>query len=128
VRNNKPTREQIEAAVESFGALLYFPADAGARLVIMRLLAAICGHVEGLQWLVATMLNRVGEWKGPAQLRALYATRYKPLDGIEGEACQLAGFTPADSEAAYLAGVQDVPPQLAERRLRELTDGKENRK
>lgn len=102
----KPKANEIEQTVADFGALKYFPADQAARLVVMRLLAAMVGTSEQLAWLRSVMVNRVGEWPGTAELRALFATRFRPADGIEGKGyCTIAGHTPSDIEAERL-----VPP------------------
>ena len=47
------------------------------------------------------MIDRVGEWKGPKELRGIFCTRFKPRDGIE-ELSQTSGFTPEDSEMASI--------------------------
>ncbi len=73
----------------------------------MRLLERICETPDRLDWLVSMLENHVGEWPGPAQLRALYATRWRPADGIEGTSCAIAGRTPADSESLSLAEHED---------------------
>ena len=52
---------------------------------------------EHLAWLTDMMVNHVGEWQGPKELRGLLCSRYKPLDGIE-EYTSIAGFAPADCE------------------------------
>lgn len=95
-------REKISQAVEELAAIPYFPADAGARTAIMRQLSRFVDRPDRLRWLVDTALARMDSWLGVAQLRALYATKYRPADGIPGGDCLLPGFTPADNESAYL--------------------------
>lgn len=77
----------------------YFPTDPGTRAAIMRLLAKMCPHKQALAWLVTTFTDRIGKWHGPAELRAVLATRYQPADGIEAYS-SLPGFRPEDSEVA----------------------------
>lgn len=101
--------EQIlRDAIEELGICKFFPSGPGERAGVMSLLEKIIDHPERLRWLVDTMVNYVGEWPGPAQLRALYATRYRPADGIEGVHCMIAGFTPCDSEAAELEAHENL--------------------
>lgn len=98
----KPTERQIFEAAESFEALKFFPAgSASAKEVVMKLLDKMVATQEQLAWLMDMQINRVGVWEGPAQVRALFCTRFRPVDGTEGEICTLPGFTPAECEAAF---------------------------
>lgn len=94
--------QQIIGAVQELSILKFFPASPGEQQAVMDLLDKIVDSPQRLRWLVDTMVNYIGEWPGPAQMRALYATRFRPADGIEGTHCAIAGFTPMDSERAAL--------------------------
>src|SRR5690349_14533330 len=98
----RPTPDQIGFAVQRLSALTHFPANTYAHEEIMRLIFRMVGTVDQLEWLVRTMIDRVGEWKGPRELRAIFCTRFAPLDGIE-EWSSVPGFTPADSEARSMS-------------------------
>ncbi len=100
--------EAIEKAVADLSILRYFPSGPGEQKAVMQLLDRIVDEEYRLAWLVHTLTDYVGEWPGPAQLRALYATRYRPADGIEGTHCTIAGFTPMDSERASLEAHENV--------------------
>lgn len=104
----KVNQEYIEQAVADLAILKFFPSGPGEQVAIMRLLLAIVDTPEHLAWLVKTLMDYIGEWPGPAQLRALYATRYRPADGIEGPHCTIAGFTPCDSERESLEGHENI--------------------
>ena len=54
--------------------------------------------VQALDWLIDTMIDRVGEWKGTKQLRGLLCQKFRPLDDVEAD-CEIAGFTPDDNES-----------------------------
>ena len=95
-------------AVAEIVALPVFPRRTTSGGAIMALLAKLVDRPNRLRWLVDTVVNYVGEWPGPAQLRALYATRYPPADGIEGTHCKIAGFTPSESESASLEGHETI--------------------
>lgn len=97
----KPTKNDIIQAVRRMHALAMFPNDQHAREEIMRIIERMVGTKEQLDWLVSSMIDRVGEWKGPREMRGIFCTRFKPLDGIESYA-SAAGFTPADSESLCL--------------------------
>lgn len=92
--------------------LRYFPSDAGARAGIMGVLARMVETVEGLQWLVRTMVDEVGEWQGPKELRGVYCTRFRPADGIEAWCAQGKFSAEAIEGRAALesAGYRSLPP------------------
>ena len=98
----------IIEAVEELAAIPYFPTEPGARAAIMRQLSKFVRDEDSLHWLIDMALAHMKRWMGPAELRSLYATKYRPVDGVEGGACQVAGFTPADSEARYLQSVAQL--------------------
>lgn len=93
---NFNTRD-LEQAIEDLAMCEFFPREPGPQAGVMRLLVEMVPSREALRWLVDTYTNRIGKWHGPAELRAVLCTRYKPQDGIEGWS-QLPGFTAADSE------------------------------
>ena len=111
----KQTARQIAEAVEQMAMLQYFPSDASARKGIMHLLAAIVDRAERLQWLVDAMVNHIGTWYGPVELRGVYCTRFRPADGIEAYCIQSAGFTAMDIEAENNQGHPRLDRQEAER-------------
>lgn len=88
-------------AVQSMTALRYFPTNAAAHTEIGWLLMRMVVDQQQLEWLVEAMIDRVGEWPGTKELRAIFCTRFKPLDGIE-EWSTLRGFSAIDSERAVL--------------------------
>lgn len=95
--------EQAERGMARMGILKFYPSEPASRKEIMRLLIKMVSTVEQLDWLVNTMIDHIGEWPGPAELRAVFTTRFKPLDGIEGKGySSLPGFTPGDIEAENL--------------------------
>lgn len=95
------TEQDLRMAVSELAMMAYFPADEDTRSAIMRLLARMVPHRVALIWLVRTMVDRVGRWSGPTELRGVLCTRFRPADGIEAFST-LPGFRPEDSEAAML--------------------------
>ncbi len=114
----KPAAADLTKAIASLTLLRFFPAEDIARASIMELLSRMIGTVEQLDWLVVTMIDRVGEWPGPKELRGVFCTRFKPADGIEAW-CSLPGFTAADSEATHAAMLPAAPVRLLESGERE---------
>lgn len=107
-------KEQIAAAVEELAAIPFFPKESGAQFAIMRAMERFVRGPRELRWLIDTAVGKMREWKGVAELRGLYCTRFSPIDGIE-EDCGIPGFTANDSESGYV----QVQAAETERRLLE---------
>jgi hypothetical protein len=106
----KFSKADLESANRRMQMLSYYPTDPGAHAAIMELLAKMCPSREALIWLVDAMVNRVGAWKGPAELRGVLCWRFTPADGVEASS-SVPGFTPADGEALTLERAsQSTPP------------------
>jgi hypothetical protein len=109
----KPTAQQIEQVVADFGMLRFFPSGESERLAIMRLLRTMVGTSDELLWLRDAMMNHVGEWRGPAELRGVYCAYgvmtgavlrpggWKPADGIRAES-STPGYTQQDRNSKYI--------------------------
>jgi hypothetical protein len=95
------------AAVRQMTALRYFPTEPAAHGSIAEILMRMVGNAEQLSWLTKIMLDRVGEWPGTRELRAVFCTRFKPADGVE-EWSMLPGFMATDSEVAVLEAHDNV--------------------
>jgi hypothetical protein len=80
----KFTNEDLDGAISDLGMLKFFPSDPSVQGSIKAYLAKLCPHKEALRWLVATLVNQIGEWPGPAEVRRTLASRYRPADGDEG--------------------------------------------
>lgn len=93
-----PTEQDLQNAVEVLGALRFFPSDSGSRIGIKHVLRSMVGEEKQLDWLINTMLNQVGEWRGTVDLRGIYCTRFKPAEGLEATT-STAGFSQDDLEA-----------------------------
>jgi len=102
----------LEVAIGRLGMLSYFPSEPKIQAAIMDLLARMCPHLEALEWLVDQMVNRVGAWKGPTELRGVLCWKYQPADGVE-VTCSIAGFMPVDGEVLTIErGFWQDRPQL----------------
>lgn len=78
--------------------LKYQTGQAIAQAALMEFLALICPHREALEWLVSELVNKVGEWPGPADVRGLLSVKYMPADGLRTD-CGIPGYRPQDFEA-----------------------------
>lgn len=61
----------------------FFPFDPLTKMGLLDELTRIVETDEQLEWLVTVTLVKYRQWPGAGLLRALYCTRFKPLDGIE---------------------------------------------
>lgn len=91
------TANDVKAAIDELALLRYFPADENTRAALASLIVRMVPHREALRWLVRAMVDRVGEWKGPTELRGVLCWRYRPADGISADST-CAGFTAGDGE------------------------------
>lgn len=110
----KPTPEQLNGATEELRAIPYFPTADAATIAIAIAIGKFVDDVYRLRWLIDTAVSSMREWKGVAEMRGLYCTRFKPADGVEAN-CTVAGFTPADSEMGYLQAASE-PKRIEESR------------
>jgi hypothetical protein len=95
----KITTADLETACNDLAMLTFFPHD--ARASVMILLRNICPHKRALKWLVAELVNHVGKWPGPAEVRGLLCSRFDPADGID-QWCSLPGYTAEEFETKHL--------------------------
>jgi len=98
----KPSKAQFVQAVGKLNALAMFPSDPNAQEAIMGILSKMVSTVAQLNWLIDAMLNQVGTWYGPKEMRGVFCTRFKPADRIEAECAHTLGFTPGDCETENL--------------------------
>jgi len=96
--DEKFTINDLERAADDLSMLAYFPHE--ARASVMTLLRNMCPHKHALKWLVSELVNHVGKWPGPAEVRGLLCTRFDPADGID-QWCSLPGYTAEEAEARH---------------------------
>lgn len=102
----------IQTALSQLAILRYFPADDAARGAVAKLLAKMCPSLEALRWLTDEMVNTVGEWQGPRELRGVLCRKYTPADGVRVECAEVDGLT---AETRYLEKqTQEYEAKLAQ--------------
>lgn len=95
-KNMPPTEADCMGAVVIMGRLIrYFPADADTRELIALSLKSFVRSAGELKWLAHLASNVMAEWNGLAELRGLYCTRFRPVDGIEAMT-SIRGYTPRE--------------------------------
>jgi hypothetical protein len=99
MRDELFTAADLEAACNDLAMLEFFPHQ--AKSGVLGLLRTMCPHKRALKWLVAELVNHVGKWPGPAEVRGLLCSRFDPADGID-QWCSIAGYTAEEQEAKHL--------------------------
>lgn len=94
------TFEEIAPIVNELAIMKYFPGDVDARIGVAKQLACICATADQASWLVTRALALYAEWPGIHELRALYCSRFRPLDGIECVSTVYGDGIPADPALA----------------------------
>ncbi len=110
-------RSDIDKALAKMGMLQFWPADEGTRAQIGLFLAGMCGSRESLEWLTTQLLNRVGNWPGPLEVRGIYCSRFPPADrqnayATIGEFSAEANEGRAIGECAQFKGVDGPGRQM----------------
>lgn len=78
-----PNPELIVWGVKILGQLVPFcPSDELGKECIASTLQDMVETDEQLRWLIQAAANQFSAWPGLAGLRALYCTRYRPMDGL----------------------------------------------
>ncbi len=95
------TPEDLKVAMAKLGMLDFFPPEPATRAAIMMLLGKMVPHKRALEWLVNELINHVGKWPGPAEVRGILCSRFDPADGIDHWST-LPGYSAADGEAKFL--------------------------
>lgn len=111
----RPTENEFKRAVQTISAMKYFPiTDPGVKTEVLDLLGHMVDTAENLEWLRVTCRDKVREWPGLAEIRAIYCTSHRPADGIETVSA-IPGFRGEDLEAQYQR-------ELGEAQTRQLAD------
>jgi hypothetical protein len=78
----------LERAAKRLQMLKYFRPEITA--AVLDELEQMCPHRRALNWLIDEMVQRVGVWQGPTELRALLCSRFDPRDGVDAWSNELA--------------------------------------
>jgi hypothetical protein len=90
--------------------LRYFPADAGARLELAKLVARMASNEQQVDWLVQRTLALCGEWPGPLGLRQIFCSKFKPADGIEAGGTTMFPDGPPSEKKIEASPLPALPP------------------
>lgn len=68
--------------------LRHFPSTPEAQAALMHFLDRFVSTPEQSSWLADALCDAYNEWPGPAEVRALFCTKYTPADGIRASLSQ----------------------------------------
>jgi hypothetical protein len=77
------SNEAAAVAVEMLASLPFFPKEGGARLLIAEEIRSMCHDSEQALWLAQRMARLYSKWPSVRDMRAVYCSKYRPLDGFE---------------------------------------------
>lgn len=82
------TGESAALGVSMLAAMKFFPSEEGARLLIAEELRSMCGDDSQVLWIAKRMCRMFSEWPGLPSMRAVFWSKYVPLDRVaaQGEA------------------------------------------
>ena len=78
------TPDYAARGVNKLALMAFFPSDPEVRGALVEIVMQMVETQEQFDWLVARTLKLHSRWPGVAELRAVYSSRWKPADGIEG--------------------------------------------
>lgn len=104
-QRKKFTPRDLDNALDRLKLMKFFPSDPGAQAALWELLGRICPHLEALEWLTFTLIDRVAEWPGAQAIRGLLCTKYDAADGVDAY-CTIPGFRPEDGESRTIEAHQ----------------------
>ena len=99
--HDKFTQADLKRAITRLSMLRFFPSDVDVRAEISRELARMVPSMQALEWLVDTMVTKVGSWYGPRELRGVLVTAFPSADGVDALCNETPGFTGAELEGRY---------------------------
>lgn len=111
----------IDEAISRLGNLKFFPKEPGALTGIAEMISRMVHSQEQLSWLVRTMIDRVGTWHGPMEMRGVFCTRYDPKDGEYACCADSFRFTAEAFESRAALGKAEERKAIAPPMVRELT-------
>ena len=121
----KISKIDLDKALMRLSLLKYSRDQPVVQAALQEFLAQICPSREALEWLVSELVNKIGEWPGPADVRGLLCTMYKPADGIHVD-CKIPGYRWQDFEDRAIERAQQYkvlemgPQPILQQRIAEI--------
>lgn len=107
------SEQDIAGFVDELAILPFFPQEPSARVALMKLVDRMVSTKDQLDWLERTMVDRVGKWHGPTELRGVFCTRFDPKDGVQAWCKETPQFTSSALEEAYIQREREEQTQRA---------------
>lgn len=115
------TKMDLDRATDQMQLLEFWRNDTGFVAAVQTYLALICPHTEALEWLTAALVNHIGKWPGPHEVRGLLCTKYDAADGVDAY-CSLPGFSPIDFERKHLEKHESIMGRIPTNPLSTIGD------
>ena len=112
--------ETASSGVAILAALKFFPADDGARIAIGDELRSMCNTGDEMVWVCARALRLFSEWPGVQAIRAVYCSKFFPLDRDTRAECP---EYPDGVPAEVVAPAPLLLPPAGAKAMRRLTAG-----
>jgi hypothetical protein len=77
------TNTQAKYFMEKLTALRGFPFEGGGRGTVAEEIRRMCRSATDALWLVGRVIQLCSSWPGPLEMRRIYCSQYRPLDGLE---------------------------------------------
>ena len=87
--------KQAEARMRA--SVPFYPQDEVGAAEVLLTIHRMCETADQIQWLATMVINTWEKWEGIAGLRRLYASRFRPQDGISADTTDRT-----DGERAFL--------------------------
>lgn len=75
--------EILYGAVGNLMAMPFFPSEPLVKMAVLNELPQIVQTDAQLLWLIRRVTQLYNAWPGTSEIRAVYCSKYRPLDGIE---------------------------------------------
>lgn len=108
---SKPDFNEILEAVETLGAIPFFPTEEASRRSIAAALEEFIASKNGLYFVVREAIMKMRRWAGVPELRGIYcAGGFKPLDGQQ----ESSAILPAPQPKPTVKLLPPPPPDATE--------------
>ncbi len=85
------------------GTLKFFPGDPDARLGIAEQIADMARDADQVRWLVRRLPKLYPEWPSSLEVRAVFCSKFRPLDGIEAYSAVYLDGIPSEREELQIS-------------------------
>jgi len=104
------TPQGVQMFVGQISLMKFFPNTPGMVNALSTALAQFCADDEKLTWLAKRIVALYAEWPGIREVRAVYCSKFKPLDGINAYSTIYGDGIPSERPALLPPAQLALPP------------------